>query len=302
MAKYILAILGTVFTIGLAVIALLVGLLRASNLYLPVPFLLSILAVLDPVINQLAIYQALKGFFLSNPKMSRFKPIVEFAINLAALFIEALPILSTQLDTIIIALSAYQLAPGTLNCALETRWQAYYQSISRNEKAVRTIQDSLKCCGFRSVKDRAWPFPDKEDNDVYACKIKYGKKRDIACIGGWQKQEQLVLGVFIAVGICSLGSKLILYLILRYRPSWLQRLQQSQQSQQGQNHTDYAWRSGGTPRQTPPQQQQQRRLLEDGNAARQQGQLEAGENYTDEPVITEEGDQAPVESLINAEP
>ncbi|KAK4142010.1 uncharacterized protein C8A04DRAFT_30413 [Dichotomopilus funicola] len=47
--------------------------------------------------------------------------------------------------------------PAFTTCTLSTQWQSLYSS--KNEPAIRAIQDTLNCCGFRSTRDRAWPFP-----------------------------------------------------------------------------------------------------------------------------------------------
>ena len=77
----------------------------------------------------------------------------------------------------------------------------------KNAAGIRGIQDALECCGFRSLKDQAWPFKDKE-HDVDACIKAYGRTKN--CEGLRGRERKVVLGwmVVIAAGglVCKVSS------------------------------------------------------------------------------------------------
>lgn len=59
--------------------------------------------------------------------------------------------------------------------------------------AIRAIQDALGCCGFRSVKDMAWPFPrGKSGEEAGTCAKKF--EREVACREPWQKAMAAAAG------------------------------------------------------------------------------------------------------------
>lgn len=48
-------------------------------------------------------------------------------------------------------------ASDVLHCRMETQWTRFFSS--HNQDAIRSIQTALQCCGYNSIRDRAWPFP-----------------------------------------------------------------------------------------------------------------------------------------------
>ena len=43
------------------------------------------------------------------------------------------------------------------DCGLREKWQGMFHA--KDAQGIRAIQEALKCCGFGSTKDMAWPFP-----------------------------------------------------------------------------------------------------------------------------------------------
>lgn len=63
---------------------------------------------------------------------------------------------------------------------------------------MKAIQDRLDCCGFKTTKDRAWPFavggvsPDQCVRDTGRTK---------SCLDPWRGEELRSLGLFLGVGV-----------------------------------------------------------------------------------------------------
>jgi hypothetical protein len=87
----------------------------------------------------------------------------------------------------------YILPPSTLACGLDQRWQILYRT--KNEKAIRAIQDSFDCCGLNSVVDRAFPFSGGRSE----CAGVYGRNK--SCVAEWRKAEQTNAGMFVLVAL-----------------------------------------------------------------------------------------------------
>ncbi|ATY63941.1 tetraspanin Tsp3 [Cordyceps militaris] len=62
------------------------------------------------------------------------------------------------------------------DCLLSTIWQRLF---SRHDaESLRRIQDAYQCCGYNTVRDRAWPFPNHQT--ARTCEEMYG--RTLACV------------------------------------------------------------------------------------------------------------------------
>lgn len=95
-------------------------------------------------------------------------------------------------ETVVATLAmGYIVPPSALKCGLDERWQFLFRQ--KNEKAIRTIQDSFDCCGLNSVVDRAFPFSGNRSE----CANIYG--RDKSCFAEWRKAEQTNAGLFLLV-------------------------------------------------------------------------------------------------------
>lgn len=100
-------------------------------------------------------------------------------------------------DTIIATLAfTYIVPPSNLKCQLEGRWAWLFSQKSAD--VIRRIQDRHQCCGFNSVRDRAWPFPDSSHTAV-ACSEAFGRER--SCFGGWRQDEQITAGMLLLVAV-----------------------------------------------------------------------------------------------------
>lgn len=90
------------------------------------------------------------------------------------------------------------IVPGaTRDCGLSSIWERLFRS--KDAQSVKSIQDAFECCGFRSVKDMAWPFPPVD----IACAQRF--ERELPCQGPWtsalQRSAGVELGVVIVVAI-----------------------------------------------------------------------------------------------------
>ncbi|OAG38000.1 hypothetical protein AYO21_07722 [Fonsecaea monophora] len=84
----------------------------------------------------------------------------------------------------------YAVPSDLLSCSIESQWVSLFRA--KNEDAVRGIENALRCCGFNSLHDRAWPFP-SHDVDVTACERTLGYTR--RCVDPWRNQEQVAAGL-----------------------------------------------------------------------------------------------------------
>lgn len=108
----------------------------------------------------------------------------------------------TLVPGVIATLAATYLASSDNNCNLEAAWQSYFRA--KNANAIRTIQDSLQCCGLRSTHDRAWPFKDANHGDD-ACVAQLGYPR--SCLAPWRETERGVAGMVFAAAVLVWGIK-----------------------------------------------------------------------------------------------
>ena len=95
------------------------------------------------------------------------------------------------------------MAPGvSRDCGLSTIWQRLFRS--KDAQSVKAIQDAFECCGFRSVKDMAWPFPPVD----VACAQRFD--RALPCLGPWtsalQRSAGVELGVVVVVAILQVSN------------------------------------------------------------------------------------------------
>ena len=98
-------------------------------------------------------------------------------------------------DTVIATLAlTYMVPPSSLRCNLEGRWAWLFSH--KNAEMIRRIQDRHQCCGFNSVRDRAWPFPDAR-HAATACHEAFGRER--SCFKGWRQDQQATGGLMLLV-------------------------------------------------------------------------------------------------------
>jgi len=155
-------------------------------LSLPISQIVAIFALILPIVTGLsvkAVYNIL-CFHVNN--LGRTRPTLCLLLVLAFQFIY---------ETVIATLAlTYMVPPSNLNCRLDEQWQRLYSN--KDETTIRRIQDRYDCCGFKSVLDRAWPFPAKGVS-AGACQTKFGRTQ--SCAGPWRQAEQINAGLFLIV-------------------------------------------------------------------------------------------------------
>jgi hypothetical protein len=104
------------------------------------------------------------------------------------------------LDGILLTLAASDLHPQALSCFLFNTWTRLFQA--KDERTIRHIQDTLECCGFKTVNDRAWPF---NNNGPSSCAVSF--KRNKGCEGPLAREEKVVLGLLVAIASCGFLAK-----------------------------------------------------------------------------------------------
>ena len=97
---------------------------------------------------------------------------------------------------------AYLYPENILTCRLEQEWQEYFRS--KDAQPIRTIQDEFRCCGFRSIHDRAWPFKDRTHGDD-ACEVQLGYGQ--SCLVPWMQQQQSASWMVFAAAVLTLLMK-----------------------------------------------------------------------------------------------
>ncbi|OJD25709.1 hypothetical protein ACJ73_02924 [Blastomyces percursus] len=175
---------------------------RTSKYYLPLPIPLSgtttfipiTTAILIPLFTNLATGGRKRRSgtaLLGHIDIGRFMVIVE----------QLLTIIPTALATFAIS---YFMPEDIVGCRLENQWQSYYSR--KNANAIRSIQDRLQCCGFRSTRDRGWPFPG--GSDQRDCASTFGYTR--SCFAEWRSTQQEAATMIFTAAVLSLVMKVIL--------------------------------------------------------------------------------------------
>ncbi|KAH8906794.1 hypothetical protein BR93DRAFT_632933 [Coniochaeta sp. PMI_546] len=103
----------------------------------------------------------------------------------------ALQVLQTIVTTVLGTTFFSDIIPSAIRqCLLSTRWQQLWTTYDAT--AIRRIQDTFDCCGFNSVKDRSWPFPNKA-NPQPDCASQLG--RTTSCVEPWTRALQTTGGI-----------------------------------------------------------------------------------------------------------
>lgn len=120
-------------------------------------------------------------------------------------------------ETVLATLAGTHIAPvGGLWCPLHDRWQELRQS--RDAKSIQRIQDAFDCCGFKSPKDMAWPFQDKQ-HGADTCMIRF--ERDSACLEPWRATERKIAIMLLVVPVAVFLWKVALFLAPGFDAPWL---------------------------------------------------------------------------------
>jgi len=98
-------------------------------------------------------------------------------------------------ETVLATLAGTHIAPpGSLDCALRERWTELFKA--KDGEKIARIQDGFQCCGLRSVRDMAFPFPDASHGSE-ACVVRY--ERGTACMDAWREEERKVAIMLLVV-------------------------------------------------------------------------------------------------------
>ncbi|PFH59427.1 hypothetical protein XA68_12404 [Ophiocordyceps unilateralis] len=121
----------------------------------------------------------------------------------------ALQALQAILITVLATLFFSDMVPSSTarTCLLSTTWQGFFSNHVAD--SIRRIQDALNCCGFNTVQDRPWPFPNHRTSRE--CVDTYG--RDIACARPWQMALQrnsgVEFGIAFVIGLWQVASLIL---------------------------------------------------------------------------------------------
>lgn len=106
---------------------------------------------------------------------------------------------TTLIPWILLVVAAmYGTVSDMSRCGMESQWKHMFQR--KDDAGIRAIQNGLRCCGFNSLHDRAWPFP-AHDVDVRACERTQGYTN--SCADRWQRQESTVAGLTVLASILN---------------------------------------------------------------------------------------------------
>ncbi|CRJ80397.1 hypothetical protein BN1723_012993 [Verticillium longisporum] len=129
-------------------------------------------------------------------------------------------ILTTALATLL--LQSATASDPLLDCALASTWQRLFQA--KDAPHLRAIQDTLDCCGYRSIRDRPWPFPTR-DVEPGRCAVRFD--RQTACAEPWRnalgRNAALGLAVVFAVAAMQIASLAVARGAESWRDAWWAR-------------------------------------------------------------------------------
>ena len=157
---------------------------KIAKLSLPIPMVMSIISLIFPFLA--SALAPLVGKFIQTRQFG-------FSVHTVSAYLFSL------LPVILIALSfVYGVPTPLLSCSLENQWSHLFQI--KDERAVRAIQDTLRCCGLNSMRDRAWPFP-SDGVGAEACERTQGW--NVRCVDRWRRQECTVAAM---LGLANLSN------------------------------------------------------------------------------------------------
>lgn len=177
---------------------------RATKLSLPIPMPVLFISFVFPILASALVPLAARYFQARN---------YGFSLPTMLTYLFSLPPL-----ILIVLASVFGIPSSLLRCSLEGRWQHLFQI--KDDQAIRAIQDTLRCCGLNSVRDRAWPFP-SSSVDAGTCAGTQGWT--VRCLDPWRRQASATAGV---VGLANLSSWALILLayVGHIRPLGLQGL------------------------------------------------------------------------------
>ncbi|KAL1989269.1 hypothetical protein VTN96DRAFT_31 [Rasamsonia emersonii] len=189
---------------------------RSVSLFLPFPVSLSASGTLLPVLTIITLLTtnivlsrrnrkritASNGTSTSNNNINNDRPVTQSSTT-TTIITFLIDQFFTLAPAVIATLAASYIFPSGSTadtCHLEETWQSYFRA--KNADAIRTIQDALRCCGLRSIHDRAWPFKDATHGDD-ACAVQLGYRQ--SCLDPWSEVEKSTAWmVFVAAALAWL--------------------------------------------------------------------------------------------------
>ncbi|KAB8356403.1 hypothetical protein FH972_023986 [Carpinus fangiana] len=147
---------------------------------LPIPVALKAAVIISPSL-QFFVLLSSWSFSKTSERLSQFLSFSVFVTG--------------AIDIALISAGTTWMNQDVLLCILSSTWKEWFHQKSSGQ--IREIQDALKCCGLVSVKDMAWPFPDRT-HDANACASAYGRER--ACLNVWSQEASRVLGGIVGIG------------------------------------------------------------------------------------------------------
>ncbi|KAJ6788607.1 hypothetical protein PWT90_05503 [Aphanocladium album] len=195
---------------------------HSLHLSLPISSTVTILTIVLPVaafINAFVYPNLLRNSSTATEDNDWFQRVIPVALQgLQAVF-------TTALATVLVE---GFIPSAALDCVLDSEWAALYDA--RDGESIRFVQDTLKCCGYAAVDDRAFPF---ESLIKQTCSEIYG--RDRACKVPWRAAMETHSGIAFGV-VVTVGLMQILGLVLmRSGTSWWTALR----TPEGEEEEDY---------------------------------------------------------------
>ncbi|EDN02684.1 predicted protein [Histoplasma mississippiense (nom. inval.)] len=172
---------------------------RTSKYYLPLPIALSGVTTFFPIAAVILIPLATNLAAGTRSRRSDTTSLGSIKVSRFTIILEQL---LTIIPTALAAFAISYFAPeDILGCRLENQWQSFYSH--KNAIAIRSIQDRLQCCGFRSTRDRGWPFPSASDQRD--CTSAFGYTQ--SCFAGWRSAQRQAATMVFTAAILSLVMK-----------------------------------------------------------------------------------------------
>ncbi|OAA54861.1 iron transport multicopper oxidase FET3 precursor [Cordyceps fumosorosea ARSEF 2679] len=185
---------------------------HSLHLSLPIPAAVTILTVIIPIaafLNAFVYPNLLRDSSTSSSSSSSSSPSWQRLLPGALQGLQA--ILAAVLATLLA--QGFASSPATRACALDAAWDALYRA--RDADAVRLVQDTLGCCGYSDVDDRAFPFASLIQQ---TCAQIYG--RDRACAAPWRAAMETHAGIAFGVVMAVALMQVLGLVLMRPGTSW----------------------------------------------------------------------------------
>ncbi|KAF8454553.1 hypothetical protein BGX38DRAFT_270970 [Terfezia claveryi] len=183
-----------------------------SHLHLPLSRFMAFLSTLLPILSLGAIQYLRNSTKPRRRKGSKSQPQIADKV-----FFGIFGLL--MLDTALLTLTSTSISSKPLLCPLNDQWAHLWSSPAErasSHPAIKTIQDSLSCCGLHSHSDKFYPFPTPKVNSSHICTAFYPDRKGHTCYQPWLQQTQFSAGLILAAVAGSMVMKIIGLLLIRY--------------------------------------------------------------------------------------